>query len=308
MINFEEVKSEVIGKWPGIFQQLGIDVGNGKHRACPVCAGKDRFRFDDKEGRGTWYCNQCGAGDGWKLVQNVLGIGFKAAVEQVAPILGKVGAVPSQSDDKTLDPGVLRKIFKESEPASRDNLVGQYLQSRGLKVVPEPLRYHSKCWNSDVKKSLPAMIAVVHSPTREGVTLHRTYLDVVSAGKADVPSPKKLMPRKTGCQDLHGSAIRLFEPEERALGIAEGIETAIACYERFCIPTWAVISSALMKSFTPPAGVDKVYIFGDNDKHFGGQIAAYSLADRLKRELGYEYVYVYIPENIGDWLDEKALW
>ena len=42
-----------------------------RHQACPVCGGSDRFRFDDKEGRGTWFCNQCGAGDGLKLVESV---------------------------------------------------------------------------------------------------------------------------------------------------------------------------------------------------------------------------------------------
>ncbi|NYY79755.1 hypothetical protein DMH17_06695 [Raoultella planticola] len=36
-----------------------------------MCGGADRFRFDDKEGRGTWFCNQCGAGDGLKLVEKV---------------------------------------------------------------------------------------------------------------------------------------------------------------------------------------------------------------------------------------------
>lgn len=304
MINFDEVKQEAIGKWPGIFRQLGIDVGNGRHKACPSCMeGKDRFRFDNKDGRGTWYCNQCGSGDGWKLVQNVFGIGFKEAMEQVAPILGKVDDSPVP-DDNTIKPEILNQMFKESEPASRENLVGQYLESRGLKTVPESLRYHPKCWNSDVHKTLPAMIAVVHSPERVGMTMHRTYLDVVSAGKADVPSPKKLMPRKAGVEDINGGAIRLFEPEERAIGVAEGIETAIACYERFCIPTWAVVSAGLMKSFTPPAGIDKIYIFGDNDLNFTGQIAAYTLASRLKNELKYKEVYVYIPEGPGDWLDE----
>ena len=36
---------------------------------CPMCGGKDRFRFDDKGGRGTWICSQCGAGDEIELVK-----------------------------------------------------------------------------------------------------------------------------------------------------------------------------------------------------------------------------------------------
>lgn len=29
-----------------------------KHGPCPICHGKDRYRFDDLEGKGTFYCNQ----------------------------------------------------------------------------------------------------------------------------------------------------------------------------------------------------------------------------------------------------------
>jgi len=68
---------EAVGRWPGIFAQLGVDVGTGKHKACPICGGKDRFRFDDKDGEGTYFCNQCGAGDGWNLLQKVIGMNFR---------------------------------------------------------------------------------------------------------------------------------------------------------------------------------------------------------------------------------------
>ncbi len=30
------------------------------------------FRFDDREGRGTWYCNQCGAGTAWNWLKRCL--------------------------------------------------------------------------------------------------------------------------------------------------------------------------------------------------------------------------------------------
>ncbi len=54
--------------------ELGMKVIKNRHQACPVCGGADRFRFDDKRGRGTWFCNQCGAGDGLKLVEKVFGV------------------------------------------------------------------------------------------------------------------------------------------------------------------------------------------------------------------------------------------
>ena len=55
--------------WHGILVGLGVPASAlvNKHGPCPVCGGNDRFRFDDKEGLGTFICSHCGAGDGPKL-------------------------------------------------------------------------------------------------------------------------------------------------------------------------------------------------------------------------------------------------
>ena len=57
------------GRWGYILPALGMpeEFLKDKHGACPMCGGKDRFRYDNKQGRGTWICNQCGAGDGYSL-------------------------------------------------------------------------------------------------------------------------------------------------------------------------------------------------------------------------------------------------
>jgi len=61
-----DVRQIAQGRWKSILTALGADEKtlSGKHTACPLCGGKDRFRFDDKEGRGTYFCSGCGAGDG----------------------------------------------------------------------------------------------------------------------------------------------------------------------------------------------------------------------------------------------------
>lgn len=73
-MNVTETVNQACGHWPRILPELGVKVIKNRHKACPVCGGSDRFRFDDKEGRGTWFCNQCGAGDGLKLVEKVFGV------------------------------------------------------------------------------------------------------------------------------------------------------------------------------------------------------------------------------------------
>lgn len=84
-----DVTNAAAGHWPELLAGIGIDVPRrGKHGPCPACGGKDRFRLDDKGGRGTWICNQCGAGDGLDLVCRVFSTPPKEAAELIAPLVG----------------------------------------------------------------------------------------------------------------------------------------------------------------------------------------------------------------------------
>ncbi|WP_393936447.1 DUF927 domain-containing protein [Aeromonas rivipollensis] len=84
-----DVAAAAIGHWPNLLMAVGIDTPrSGKHGPCPACGGKDRFRLDDKGGRGTWICGQCGAGDGLDLVCRVINKTLKEAAELVAPLVG----------------------------------------------------------------------------------------------------------------------------------------------------------------------------------------------------------------------------
>lgn len=84
-----DVAAAACGHWPELLAAVGIDTpSRGKHGPCPACGGKDRFRLDDKEGRGTWICNQCGNGDGLDLLVRVTGKSTKEAAELLAPLVG----------------------------------------------------------------------------------------------------------------------------------------------------------------------------------------------------------------------------
>ena len=69
MLNRLPLKDRAQGRWSGILPALGIGESflTGKHGPCPLCGGKDRWRWDNREGRGTWICSKCGAGDGIAL-------------------------------------------------------------------------------------------------------------------------------------------------------------------------------------------------------------------------------------------------
>ncbi len=86
------VRQAAQGRWQSILPTLGIVVPNHprRHGPCPTCGGKDRFRFDDRDGLGTWFCNQCTprAGDGLTLVMKAHGCRFPEALAAVGSTLG----------------------------------------------------------------------------------------------------------------------------------------------------------------------------------------------------------------------------
>ncbi|WP_232553139.1 TOPRIM and DUF927 domain-containing protein [Klebsiella michiganensis] len=84
-----EVTSAAAGRWPYVLAGLSIDVPDSsrRHAPCPACGGKDRFRFDDN-GRGSFICNQCGAGDGLDLIKKVNNCDTTEAAQLAADVLG----------------------------------------------------------------------------------------------------------------------------------------------------------------------------------------------------------------------------
>lgn len=298
-----DVREVAAGRWPGILAALGVapEQLTGKHTACPVCGGKDRFRFDNKDGRGTFFCSHCGAGDGFTLLRNLKGWDFKTAareVEQVAGIASAASPAPTFSEEDKLK--ALRRVWCGANRLQRGDVAMRYLAGRGLDLL-EPLsclRLHPSLTyreGADVLGRFPTLLALVTGPDGKGVTLHRTYLQ--DDRKAPVSSPKKLMPGKPA----KGGAIRLH-PAGDVLGVAEGIETALAARQLFGVPVWSCVSAAGIESFQPPATVRKVIVFGDNDLSGTGQAAAWVLAKRLiAAGIAVE---VKLPDQPGsDWAD-----
>jgi len=301
MLDLDKLKSQSKGRWVSILRALGVDIReDGKHGPCVMCGGKDRMRFDDKGGMGGYYCNHCGAGDGFALIQGVLGIDFNDAMKAVASIVGGCEKNPTLKE-KRITPEQLRKMFEGGNKATCDDLTGTYLKARGLKnVPPESLWFSPKCWEAETKKEQNAMLGVFQMPDSTAVCVHRTYIDS-DGNKLDIKSPKKLSPSLV--KNISGGAIRLYPADGGILGVAEGIETAIAAHEDIGIPVWAAVSSTLMENFIPPENVNHVVVIADNDANFTGQKAAYVLANKLSVK-HKKKVSVYVPLSPGDdWLD-----
>ncbi len=292
------------GRWTGLLPMLGVDsryLSGRKNGPCPICGGKTRFRYDDKEGRGTWICNHCGAGDGADLAMKVLGIDFKELAERIGPLIGQVKPTAPRKERGEADTRKsLEALWRASKRVERGDAVSRYLSARvGLVGVPDCLRMVERLRYQDDNPSFhPGMIAKVTGLDGQGVNIHRTYL-TADGRKADVESPRRMMQGTVP----DGSAVRLFPPGT-VLGIAEGIETAFAAASLFGVPVWAALNSTMLVKWEPPAGVEEVVVFGDADVKFAGQAAAFTLAKRLQRPLFDGRVRVEIPDTLGsDWCD-----
>lgn len=94
MSAFQRVSEAARGRWPGILARLGVDSSSleDRHGPCPGCGGRDRFRFDDRDGSGSWLCSQGGggtvSGDGFALLEHVHGWDAKRQLKEVAALLG----------------------------------------------------------------------------------------------------------------------------------------------------------------------------------------------------------------------------
>ena len=86
------------GQWPSILGALaGLSQQQltDKHQPCPLCAGTDRYRFDDQDGNGSWFCNKCGgknhsggAGNGMDMLMRKNNWDFKRAISELERYLG----------------------------------------------------------------------------------------------------------------------------------------------------------------------------------------------------------------------------
>ena len=144
-----EVTAAATNRWPEILDFIGVNVPASPrtHTACPACGGKDRFRFDDN-GRGSHFCNQCGAGDGLDLIAKVRCCDITTAAQLAADALGidyrtaKMQEVTSQRKSLSATQGQKSALDQEQHTkfADRYRKLGQkvtfgespYLQSKGL--------------------------------------------------------------------------------------------------------------------------------------------------------------------------------
>jgi putative DNA primase/helicase len=133
-MNIKDIAIIANGRWESTLNSLGVILPeNKKHGACPICGGKDRFRFDDKEGRGTFYCNQCGSGDGFTLASKALSLSMKDTANLINNIVGGNKPLPPIKEPITDYKKASEKavyIYNQTLPVTEH----PYLTRKGIKA------------------------------------------------------------------------------------------------------------------------------------------------------------------------------
>lgn len=251
--------------------------------ACPFHAASATSQaFAVDPARNNFHCFVCGAhGDVFAFVMRSEGCDFPQAAARcaaeagvpldIAPGERRVDLPPPPPAppprDRAADRARARAWWDAARPIRPGSAQALYLAGRGLWPLPEAAHQVLRAWESDHPDTGRAvhevMLARVDDADGAFTAVHRTYLAARpdgSVGKLpNVDAKRGFGPWPAG------SAIRLMQPGTR-LGVAEGIETALAAAVLFGLPVWATISAGGMERFVTPEGVRDLLILADRDK------------------------------------------
>ncbi|HEJ9095964.1 TPA: primase-helicase zinc-binding domain-containing protein [Serratia odorifera] len=282
------------GHWPVILPALGIALQvNGKPQPCPACGGKDRFRFDNQDGRGTWFCNQCGAGDGLNLVEKALSLTAKAAAEQVAAVMGDnpcaspaPAGVHNTQQDKAESQRKAAQQAQALVAAARLQSGNGYLSAKGWPEV-ETLTLHGQ----------PLRVGgILYHPGDLLLPLHNAGGEVVNVQLINANGDKRMLAGgqvKAACHTLNGQ-------DNTVIWLTEGYATGLTVHrltgETVCIALNANNLAAVaqqVRSHYPDA---LLLLAADNDENGTGQARAAEAAALTGGTPA-------LPPTVGDWND-----
>ena len=152
------------------------------------------------------------------------------------------------------------------------------LSAKGLRFNPA-LGY--KDANGEFVGRYPGLTALVRDNEGKPVAIHRTFL--TSDGKKlrlDGSGPSRK--QTPAVSNSRGRVVCLADPVDGVLGLAEGLETALAVMQGAGVPVWSCLSAAMMPQFVPPKCVHTLMVFVDVDRSGAGYDAMQNLAKNME--------------------------
>jgi putative DNA primase/helicase len=292
-----ELAQRCKGRWPDILRRLGLLSSAalaGKDVPCPMCGGRDRFRFSDKD-FGRWFCRGCGqGGDGVRLVMSIKRVDFAIAAAIIEGVVGKVSYASAASGAK--DP---MKPWRNAGLWVRDSPADTYLRHRGLNLTEDEagtLRFSPALWHWPTKTRWSAIVARVALATGEDITSHMTFLEPDGSNKAEIEKPRLFA---AGGKTV-GGGVWFGKPDPAGdFVVAEGIESCLSGMRLSGVTAGCAALSALgiARLILPPAA-RLVRIFPDHDE-LGQSLAAARDASRRWRGEG-RTVRATMSETVGE--------
>ena len=261
---------------------------------------------------GDWIDFDTGEGGGpLRVLEQTTGLSGRALFDYAAALVGTAPvrtAAPAPPKDGAGSASGTAPEMRSKENARReieivikgcraldDSPAETYLAARGLAVPDTPeLRFHPDLTHWETRTGYPGLVAFVRNAGGRVIGIHRTYLAPDGAAKADLPSPRMML------GPVAGGAVRLAPfGENAALGIAEGIETALSVTEA-CphLPVWAALAAGNLAHVALPPEVVRVVILADNDGEGAGVRAARRTGARHTAE--GRRVWIAMPDRAGE--------
>jgi len=187
---------------------------------------------------------------------------------------------------------IAERLWREGRGVGR-TLAVDYLASRHIISYSAQLRFNGRVQlgRSSEATYHPALLAAVRDDSGL-VAVHRTFLDP-AGGKAKFDNAKRLL------GNPGRGAVRLGQPG-RTLGLAEGIETALAATAIHGFPVWAALGNERFGMIDLPRHVERLVLLADNDA--GGQRAV-DLAQAGLQCDGLVIESLWPPAEHNDWAD-----
>ncbi|HCT8709941.1 TPA: toprim domain-containing protein [Raoultella ornithinolytica] len=291
-MNVTETVKQACGHWPRILPALGVKVIKNRHQSCPVCGGSDRFRFDDKEGRGTWFCNQCGAGDGLKLVEKVFGVTPSEAAGKVNAVTGNLSPVAPEViaaaeaetvADRKAAAALAVRLMEKTRPETGN----AYLTRKGFPAL-ECLTLTAMHKTGGVTFRAGDVVVPLYDDTGALVNLQFINADglkrTLKGGQV-----------KGACHVIEGK-----KQAGKRLWIAEGYATALTVHHLTGETVMVALSSVNLLSLASLARQKypacQIVLAADRDLNGDGQSKAAAAADFCKGVVA-------LPPVFGDWND-----
>lgn len=188
-------------------------------------------------------------------------------------------------------------IWGEAAPAAA-TLSERHARLRGItRPLPGPdvLRHAPRAplraYDPADGRTHAAMVAAITSPEGSLTAIELTYLDRQGARDGRIRPA-----RKTVGSVPPRSAVRIDPPDTEML-VAEGFFTTLDATDLFSLPGWATLSTARMRTWSPPPGVLSVLVAGDNG--IDGRRSAFVLVRRLRAK-GVRSRAVFPPLSFDD--------